>query len=204
MGLIHSVAPAGVASGPLPNALAQAVAQATGVAGSSPTAKLLLSQAVVPGAVIPAYTEAPKHPKSLLRPTMAPSTAFAAQFLAQTDAPSEEALAVFTPPSPSAPAPKESEAFLAGVRLMPPEGAKVPVAATAPAAAQAHTMATQTIASAWVSAAPTERPPVSQKNNSVVSLAPRTGFSAARGAQAYAHADARAGGFIQKHIEAVM
>ncbi len=98
MSLISSVAPNGVASGPLVNVVPVAVAQAAGAAGTGPTAQSLLPTAVTAALVVPAYsTKTPEPPsKPALRlVTTQPSSSLAAQLIAQSPSLTPEQLALF-------------------------------------------------------------------------------------------------------------
>ncbi len=139
MVLISSVPPAGAASGPLPNTVPQATVQAAGAAGVGPTAQQLLQTAVIASAMVPPYApEQPKQLKPTLRtpPQAQPSSALAAQLLAQTPELSEEALAVFTPRLLAA-QPEGAEVDAVNAWQAPPaevaaEEVPVPVAAALP------------------------------------------------------------------------
>ena len=107
MPLINSLPPNGVASGPLPNTQSQALATVTGAAAASPTARLLLPNAVVSATAIPAYApDVPRVPKPPAKPSSSSvSSALAAQFIAQTPDASDDDLSIFErrdPPSPQA------------------------------------------------------------------------------------------------------
>lgn len=99
MPIINSVAPGGVFSGPQPNVLPTAVAQANGAAGASPVGKLLLPNAVTSTVLVPNYNEAKQPPanrSSLKLVTSQPSSSLAAQFIAQSPELSAENVALFT------------------------------------------------------------------------------------------------------------
>ena len=94
---INSVAPNGTASGPLPNTQAQALVTATAAASTSPTAKLLTQTAVVQAALVPSQGQEQRNNKQPIRlaSTPQPSSALAAQVIAQSPDISEDELAVF-------------------------------------------------------------------------------------------------------------
>ena len=100
MVFISSVAPASTAA-PAANIQPQTVVQAAAAASASPTAQQLLPVAVVAATLVPRFEtktpkppETPKTPKTL---SSTPSSALAAQLLAQSPEASEEEIALFTP-----------------------------------------------------------------------------------------------------------
>lgn len=106
MSLITNLPPNG-GVGVLANVVPVAVAQANGAAGTSPTARLLLPTAVVAPSLVPAYSEKPKTVSTLeTKPVVRqPSSALAAQLLAQSAGLPPETLEVFAKPANAAPLP---------------------------------------------------------------------------------------------------
>ena len=151
---IISMPPNGMVSGPLPNALPQAVAQAMGAAGAETVAQALLPQAVAASPSIPTYQADALRQLKLASKTNAPSSALAAQFIAQTPQPSDEELAIFEPratgaPPTSAPA-NQPPAFFPAANDIPPELGGAQGAGAAPAltlVANATTASATTMAS---------------------------------------------------------
>lgn len=87
MSIISTVAPAGIASGPQSNVLAQAVLQAQTASGTGPTAQLLMPSAVVSSPVVPPYQpQTPREPSTAAARSLPsqPQAPLAAQVIAQT------------------------------------------------------------------------------------------------------------------------
>ncbi len=217
---ISSIAPAGITSGPLPNVQPQAVVQAAAAASASPAAQQLLPSAVVATTLVPQFlTDTPKPPKPVLRQgTAAPSSALAAQFIAQTPEASDEQLAIFSPrlPAPPQQAPRDEPEFLSQLRLargdLPPETAATAqnVAAKAVAAAPAAPVTTNiAVLSTAVSTAPVVKQAVPSERGSVLSQQTvggrKSSLTLTRGAAAYAVAELRnvSKVFVEPTVEAV-
>ena len=109
MVFINSTAPAGISGGPTVNVLPQGLIEAQNAASASPTAQQLLPIAVVASAVIPAYLDTPKTPKPVIRSGIdQPSSALAAQLIAQSPDISDDELALFAPRTTSQQSPVQN------------------------------------------------------------------------------------------------
>lgn len=215
MVMISSVPPNGAPSGSLANAAPQAVVQAMGAANSGPTAHQLLQTAVIASSFVPSYAEQPKPPaaKTPSRPQNAaqPSSALAAQFLAQTPEADEEAVAIFNPrPQIEQSAGQEAdtvEQWQGGQSQPAPDKLSVPIA---PAALQGKTDIFVTSASfsqhaASGAALPADRPQEKQIALQQAIGGKKGGMVLTRGANAYALTDERnTSAFIRAYVEAVM
>ena len=98
-----STVPVNTGGGPVNNALPVAVMQAMGAAGSNPTAKLLLPQAVTAALLVPGFN-AEARPLSKIPARMTtnqPVSALTAQLLAQTADNATETLETMTPRLPT-------------------------------------------------------------------------------------------------------
>jgi hypothetical protein len=217
---LSSIPPAGIVSGPLPNVQPQAVVQAAAAASASPTAQQLLPTAVVATTLVPQYlTDTPKPPKPVLRQAAtSPSSALAAQFIAQTLEASDEQLAVFSPrvsPSPQQ-VPRDEPEFLSQLRLargdLPPETAATAQNVAAKAASVATPVATTTtnvaMLSTAVSSAPVIKQAVPSERGTIQSQQTVSGrkssLTQTRGAAAYALAELRnVSGIVPANVEAV-
>ncbi len=221
MVFISSIAPAGITSGPLPNVQPQALLQAAAAASASPTAQQLLPSAVVATTLVPQYvTDTPKPPKPVLRQGVTPpSSALAAQFIAQTPEVSDEHLAIFSPRLSAATqkAPHEEPEFLTQLRLahgdVPSAETSITtaqtVAAKAVVAAPAAPVITNiAVLSTAVSTAPVAKQAAPSERGNVLTPqavgGKKSGLTLSRGAAAYALTELRnVEGFTPASVEAV-